>query len=59
MASEPNYHRRNCFSENLLATEIKNKKKMNKPVYVGLLILEISKILMYQSWYDYIKTQCK
>ena len=32
---------------------------MNKPVYVGLLILEISKILMYQSWYDYIKTQCK
>ena len=27
LASEPNYHRRNCFSENLLATEIKNKKK--------------------------------
>ena len=28
---------------------------MNKPVYLGLPILEISKILMYQFWYDYIK----
>ena len=28
---------------------------MNKPIYVGLSILEISKILMYEFWYDYIK----
>ena len=28
---------------------------MNKPVYIGLSILEISKILMYGCWYDYIK----
>ena len=28
---------------------------MNKPVYLGLSILEISKILMYEFWYDYIK----
>ena len=28
---------------------------MNKPVYLGLLILELSKILMYQFWYDYVK----
>ena len=28
---------------------------MNKPVYLGLWILEISKTLMYQFWYDYIK----
>ena len=28
---------------------------MNKPIYLGLLILEISKILMYEFWYDYIK----
>ena len=28
---------------------------MNKPVYLGLLILEISKTLMYEFWYDYIK----
>ena len=33
----------------------KVKVKMNKPVYLGLPILEISKILMYEFWYDYIK----
>ena len=33
----------------------KNKCKMNKPVYLGLSILEISKILMYEFWYDYIQ----
>ena len=33
----------------------KIKVKMNKPVYLGLSILQISKILMYESWYDYIK----
>ena len=31
------------------------KVKMNKPIYLGLSILEISKILMYEFWYDYIK----
>ena len=28
---------------------------MNKPVYLGLSILELSKILMYVFWYDYVK----
>ena len=28
---------------------------MNKPVYIGLSILEISKTLVYEFWYDYIK----
>ena len=28
---------------------------MNKPVYLGQVILDISKILMYEFWYDYIK----
>ena len=33
----------------------KTKVKMNKPIYLGLSILEISKILMYKFWYDYMK----
>ena len=33
----------------------KIKVKMNKPVYLGLTILEISKTLMYEFWYDYTK----
>ena len=30
---------------------------MNKPVYLGLAILNISKILMHEFWYDYIKSK--
>ena len=56
LVSEPNYHAIKCFSENLLAIEMKKiKVKMNKPIYLGLSILEISKILMYEFWYDYMK----
>ena len=56
LVSEPNYHTAKWFSEDLLATEMKKiKLKMDKPVYLGLSILEISKTLMYEFWYDYIK----
>ena len=33
----------------------KTKVKMNKPMYLGLSILDISKILIYEFWYDYMK----
>ena len=33
----------------------KTKVKMKKPIYLGLSILEVSKTLMYEFWYDYIK----
>ena len=56
LVSEPNYYTTKWFSENLLAIEIKKTKvKMNKPVYLGLSILEISKTLMYEFWYGYMK----
>ena len=35
----------------------KIKAKMNKIVYKGLSILEISKTLMYESWYGYFKSR--
>ena len=48
LVSEPNYHAIKRFSKNLVAIEIKKTKvKMNKSIYLGLSILEISKILMY------------
>ena len=48
LVSEPNYHTTKWFSENLLAIEMeKTKVKMNKPVHLGLSILEISKTLLY------------
>ena len=54
--SEPNFQTQKCFSACLLAIEMKKiKPKMNKEVYLGLSILQISKILMYEIWYKYIK----
>ena len=54
--SEPNYHTINLISEDLSIIEMKKTKvKMNKPIYLGLSILEISKTLMYKFWYDYMK----
>ena len=56
LVSEPNYHTINLISEELSIIEMKKTKvKMNKPIYLGLSILEISKILMYEFWYDYMK----
>ena len=56
LVSEPNYNTTKWFSEALLAIEMKKiKVKLNKPIYLGLLILEISKTLMYEFWYDCIK----
>ena len=46
----------NLIAENLSIIEMKKVKvKMNKPIYLGLLILEISKTTMYEFWYDYMK----
>ena len=33
--------------------------KMNKPIYLSMSILDISKTLMYKFWYDYIKLKCQ
>ena len=56
LVSEPNYHTTKYFSENLMSIEMKKTKvKMNKPIYLGMSILDVGKILMYQFWYDYIK----
>ena len=56
LVSEPNYHTINLISEDLSIIETKKTKvRMNKPIYLGLSILEISKTLMYEFWYDYMK----
>ena len=56
LVSEPNYHTINLISEDLSIIEMKKTKvKMSKPIYLGLSILEISKILMYEFWYNYMK----
>ena len=55
LVSEPNYHTINFISEDLSIIKMnKTKVKMNKPINLGLTILDISKIL-YEFWYDYMK----
>ena len=57
---EPNCHKSKQSSEDLMVIEInKTKLLMNKPVYLGQAILDISKTLMYEFWYDYSKPKCK
>ena len=56
--SEPNYHTMKLIDDNLAIIEMKKVKvKMNKPIYLGLSILDISKITMYEFWYDFIKSK--
>ena len=56
LVPEPNYYTTKDFSENLLAIEMKKAKvTMNKPAYLVMSILDITKALMYNFWYDYIK----
>ena len=56
LASEPNFHTSKDFSEHLMAIEMeKTKVYMNKPIYIGQSILDISKTLMYEFYYNYLK----
>ena len=56
LVSEPNYHSHKDFSDSFMAIEIKKASvKMIKPLYLGMSILDISKTLIYEFWYDYIK----
>ena len=49
LVSESNYHATKWFPKNLLATEMKTIKViMNKPIHLGLSILEISETLIYE-----------
>ena len=58
LVSEPNYHTIKLIDDNLTIIEMRKVKvKMNKPIYLGLSILEISKITMYEFWYDYVKNK--
>ena len=56
MVSEPNYHNAKIFTENVLAMGMKKTEiLMDKPVCLGLSVLELSKILIYEFWYDDVK----
>ena len=54
--AKPNYKTRTIFSDNLIVVHMKKTKlKLNKPIYLGMSILDLSKTLMYNFHYNYIK----
>ena len=58
IVSETNYHTTKFFTENLLVLEMrKTQILMNTPVYLGLLVLDLSKTVMYEFCYDYVKSK--
>ena len=55
-AAKPNFHHSKIFSETLVTMHMKRTSlTFNKPVYLGLSILDLSKAIMYEFHYDYIK----
>ncbi len=56
LAKKPNYKRVSEFHENLVAVHMeKTTVKLYKPIYLGMSILDLSKTLMYEFHYDYVK----
>ena len=56
LASKPTYVSSKIFNENLVAVhKIKETLTLNRPAYVGMCILDLSKTLMYDFHYNYIK----
>ena len=56
LTKKPNFKGVNIFHENLIAVHMeKTMVKLNKPIYLGMSILDLSKSLMYRFHYDYIK----
>ena len=56
LVSKPNFHHRTIFTENLIVVHMKKTKVYyNKPIYLGLCVLDLSKTLMYDFHYNYIK----
>ncbi|XP_071635054.1 uncharacterized protein [Temnothorax longispinosus] len=64
MIAKPNFHSRSVFSENLVVIDVRKLEvKFDKPIYVGMCILDISKTCLYEFHHEYMlplyRDKCK
>jgi len=63
LIAKPNFHSRSAFSENLVAELRKLEVKFNKSIYIGMCILDLLKICLYEFHYEYMfplyRNKCK
>lgn len=58
LVAQPNFKRRIIFNEDLIAVEMgRTNILMNKPVSIGMAILDISKVVMYEFYYNFLKVK--
>ena len=58
LVAKPNFKSRKIFNENLVSVHMKKTSlTMNKPIYLGMCILDLSKTIMYDFHYNYIKSK--
>ena len=58
LTSKPTYMSSKIFNENLMAAhKVKETLTLNRPAHVGMCILDLSKMLMYDFHYNYIKNK--
>ena len=55
LVSEPNYHTTKFFEESPFVTEMRKSQILMNKSYLGLSILDLSKTVIYEFWYDYGK----
>ena len=59
-SSRATYISHNIFGRNLVAIhEKKEIVKLNKPIYAGCTVLELSKLAMYEFYHDFLKQKCE
>ena len=58
LAADPTFRSFNVFTDNLFSVErYKSSVKLDKPIYTGISVLDVSKLFMYQYHYDYVKVK--
>src|SRR3954447_16531966 len=58
LTSDPSFKSQKVFSENLVAIHrYKTEVNLNRPIYIGMCVLNLSKLCMYQFYYNTLKAR--